>query len=97
VAEIRRAMMGFAAAPGQRLQKRLVGVFLVTGLPCGARAYPVSDGGKTVAAFIVLDVDAVAGDPSRWRICNKPVAGNSRAAALRALILTSFEDVISGA
>ncbi len=96
VAEIRRAMMGFEAEPGGRLQRRLVGVFLVTGLPCGARAYPVSDGAMTVAAFVVLDVEAIAGDPSQWRLCNKPVAGTSRAAALRALIRRAFETGIGG-
>ena len=96
VAEIRRAMMGFEAEPEGQLQRRLVGVFLVTELPCGARAYPVSDRAVTVAAFVVLDVEAIAGDPSQWRLCNKPVAGDNRAAALRALIRRSFEDGIDG-
>ena len=86
-------MMGFAATPGWRLQKRLVGVFLVTGLPCGARAYPVSDGAKTVAAFIVLDADILADDPSRWRLCGRTIAAPDRAAALRDLILATFSEV----
>ena len=93
VAEIRRAMMGFEARPGRRLQQRLIGVLLVTGLPCGARAYPVSDRGRTVAAFLVLDVGAVAGDPSQWRLCGRRMTAPDRAAALRRLIATLFSDV----
>ena len=92
--EIRRAMMGFEAEPGRRLQKRLIGVFLVTGLPCGARAYPVSDRSATVAAFVVLDVDAIAGEPSRWRLCGKKIAPEDRATALRQLILHKFDHAI---
>ncbi len=91
-AEIRRAMMGYKAEPARRLQRRLIGVFLVTGLPCGARAYPVSDRGETVAAFLVLDVAAVAGAPTQWPLCGRRIAATDRPVALRQLIVAVFSE-----
>lgn len=91
-AGIRRAMMGLRGADRSLLQRRLVGVFLVTGLRCGAAALPVRDGGAAVAAFVVLDVDALSGDPAGWVSCYGRSSAPLSASALGRLLVQMVKD-----
>ena len=73
-----------------RLTRRMVGAFAVSGLPCAAEGYPVREEGWAVAAFIVLDLDRLAGPPAGWQPCPPIPPGEigDRVPALRGLIAT---------
>jgi hypothetical protein len=87
-AEFRAAVLDAPAALMEHLDKRLIGAFTVTGLPCAAESFPVRDAGKTVAAFAVLDAAALSQPPAAWKPCPplRPGEGGERVPALRALL-----------
>jgi len=82
------AVLGAPAAMQDRLTRRLIGAFAVSGLPCAAEAQPVRDGDRTVAAFVVLDIEKLSAPPRDWTPCppTTPAGENERVPALRALI-----------
>ncbi len=87
--DFRAAVLDAPARLQRHLDDRMVAAMTVTGLPCAAESVPVRDEGKTVAAFLVLDVTALAKPPAEWRPCapvKPPGEGAERVPALRALI-----------
>ena len=83
-----KAVLDGPARLQAHFDSRLVAALTVTGLPCAAESFPVRDAGKTVAAFVVLDVTALTGPPESWKPCPPipPGAGGDRVPALRALL-----------
>lgn len=78
-----------------RVERRLIGVFTVSGQGCAVRGYPVRDGRRTVAAFLVLDSASMVGEPSEWTLCDPqilPAAGNE---AFRSLLLSALDRTLS--
>jgi len=81
------------SAPGEmqdRLDRRLVGAFAVSGLPCAAEAHPVIEGEWVIGAYIVLDMPSLTKPPKDWTPCPPfpPGEAGPRVPALRALIST---------
>lgn len=79
------------SAPGEmqdQLDRRLVGAFAVSGLPCAAEAHPVIEGEWVIGAYIILDMPSLAKPPQDWTPCPPfpPGQAGPRVPALRALI-----------
>lgn len=75
--------------------RRLIGVFTVTGQGCALQGYPVRDGGRTVAAFLTLDTEAMAGESSGWTLCRPRNLPAGHDAAFRSLVLSALEGALS--
>ena len=86
--DFQAAILDAPAAVQDRLTRRMVGVFAVSGMPCAAEGYPVRDGDRAVAVFIVLDLGALSGPPRGWTLCPPvpPGEAGERVPALRALL-----------
>ena len=78
-----------------KVERRLIGVFTVSGQGCALRGYPVRDGGSTVAAFLTLDSGAMAGKPAGWTLCNARTLPAARDAAFRSLLLSALQEALS--
>jgi hypothetical protein len=87
-AAFQKAILEGPARLQAHFDSRLVAAMTVTGLPCAAESFPVRDAGKTVAAFVVLDITALTGPPESWKPCSPVRAGEGgdRVAALRGLL-----------
>ena len=88
--EFQAAILGAPADLQDQLTRRMVGAFAVSGLPCAAEGFPVHEAELAVGAYIVLDLDRLAGPPADWTPCPPvpPVEASGRILALRALIST---------
>jgi hypothetical protein len=88
--DFQAAILDAPADMQDRLTRRMVGAFAVSGLPCAAEGYPVREEDWSVGAFIVLDLDKLAGPPGGWLPCPPIPPGEigERVPALRALIAT---------
>jgi len=88
--DFQEAILKAPADMQDRLTRRMVGAFAVSGLPCAAEGYPVQEEDWSVAAFIVLDLDKLAGPSGGWIPCPPipPGEAGERVPALRALIAT---------
>ena len=96
VAEMfRSVVLALKGSAHNQLERRLIGVFVVSGQGCALRGYPVRDGGRTVAAFLTLDSGALAGDPSGWALCERQSLPAARNAAFRSLLLSTASQVLS--
>lgn len=86
--EFRGAILSAPGPMQDRLDRRLVGAFAVSGLPCAAEAHPVIEGEWVIGAYIVLDMPSLAKPPQDWTPCPPfpPGEAGPRVPALRALI-----------
>lgn len=88
--EFRGAILSAPGPMQDRLDRRLVGAFAVSGLPCAAEAHPVVEGEWVIGAYIVLDMPSLAKPPQHWMPCPPfpPGEAGPRVPALRVLIST---------
>lgn len=88
--EFRGAILSAPGTMQERLDRRMVGAFAVSGLPCAAEAHPVIAGEWAIGTFLVLDIPALAKPPEDWMPCPPAPPGQAgpRVSALRALIAT---------
>ena len=91
----RAAVLKLQGAAHGKVERRLIGVFTVSGQGCALRGYPVRDGDRSVAAFLTLDSDAMAGRPSDWSLCNPRTLPADRDAAFRVLLLSALDRALS--
>ena len=84
--DFQAAILDAPADMQDRLTRRMVGAFAVSGLPCAAEGYPVREEDWSVGAFIVLDIDRLAGPAGGWMPCPPIPPGEigERVPALRA-------------
>lgn len=87
----RTIVLGLKGATSGRVDRRLIGVFTVLGQGCALRGYPVRDGGRTIAAFIMLDSSAMAGKPSGWRLCYPQNLPAGHDMAFRSLLISTLK------
>ena len=73
------------------VERRLIGLFTVSGQDCVLRGYPVRDSGDVVAAFLTLDSGAAAKRPSDWTLCHPQNLPTGRHAAFRSLLLSTLD------
>jgi hypothetical protein len=90
-ASFRTIVLGLKGEDSGRVDRRLIGVFTVSGQGCALRGYPVRDGGRTVAAFFTLDSSAMAGKPSGWRLCHPQNLPAGRDVAFRGLLISTLK------
>lgn len=96
VAEMfRSVVLALKGSAHNQVERRLIGVFAVSGQGCALRGYPVRDGGRTVAAFLSLDSSALTGDPSGWTLCEGQALPAGRDAAFRTLLLSAVSEALS--
>lgn len=91
VASFRTIVLGLKGAISGRVDRRLIGVFAVSGQGCALRGYPVRDGGRTIAAFITLDSSAMVGNPSGWRLCHPQNLPAGQDMAFRGLLISTLK------
>lgn len=88
--ELGRALFG-GDVTQQRLERRLIGVFTVTGYCCAADGIPVRDRNVPVAGFVVLDIAKVEEEPPHWTTCDDLVLLDDRVVALRRLVVDALD------
>jgi hypothetical protein len=88
--EFRGAILSAPGILQDRLDRRMIGAFAVSGLSCAAEAHPVISGEWAVGAFLVLDIASLEKPPEDWTPCPPAPPGEAgpRVPALRALIST---------
>jgi hypothetical protein len=88
--DFQAAILDAPADMQDRLTRRMVGAFAVSGMPCAAEGFPVREEDWSVGAFIVLDLDRLAGPSGGWMPCPPIPPGETgeRVPALRELIGT---------
>lgn len=91
----RDVVLGLKGSAHRTVERRLVGVFTVSGQGCALRGYPVRDGKRTVATFLTLDAGAMVGDPSGWSLCDGQALPAGRDAAFRNLLLATVAQALS--
>lgn len=91
--DFQAAILKAPADVQDRLTRRMIGAFAVSGLPCAAAGYPVREGDRAVGAYIVLDIGKLVAPPGDWTPCPPvpPVETGDRIPALRALVSTLVE------
>lgn len=94
-ATFRTVVLTLAGSAHGKVERRLVGVFTVSGQGCAFREYPVREDGKTVAAFLTLDSSAMTGEPSGWTLCERQTLPAGRDAAFRVLLLSALDRALS--
>jgi len=96
VAEMFRSVTFALKGPAHnQVERRLIGVFVVSGQGCALRGYPVRDRGRTVAAFLTLDGSALADDPSGWTLCERQALPAGQNEAFRSLLLSTVSQALS--
>ncbi len=91
----RAVVLGLKGSASGKVERRLIGVFSVSGQGCALRGHPVRDGGRAVAAFLTLDSGALAGDPSGWTLCRRLALPVSRDAAFEGLLVSELSHALS--
>jgi hypothetical protein len=88
--EFRGAILSAPGIVQDRLDRRMIGAFAVSGLSCAAEAHPVISGEWAVGTFLVLDIASLEKPPEDWTPCPPALPGEAgpRVPALRALIAT---------
>ncbi len=94
-AMFRTVVLKLTGSVHAKVERRLIGVFTVSGQGCALRGYPVREDGGTVAAFLTLDSGAMAGEPSAWTLCEPQALPAGREAAFRVLLLSTLDRALS--
>ncbi len=94
-AMFRAAVLKLTGSAHGKVERRLIGVFTVSGQGCALRGYPVRDDGRTVAGFLTLDSGAMMGEPSDWMLCEHQTLPAGRSAAFEFLLLSALDRALS--